>query len=82
MEEAPLEPVEMEEYPAVEETEDSEEPVTTPAPKKQCGRPQGSKNKALDVYAAIIARVTQLEETMARPAPQSSTGATPETPRQ
>ena len=82
MEETPLEPVEMEEYPTVEETEDSEEPVTTPAPKKKRGRPQGSKNKAPDVYAAILERMTKLEENMARPAPQSSTGGSPETPRQ
>ena len=82
MEEAPLEPVEgeTEDYPAAEEMEDQEETVapplvTTPAPKKR-GRPAGSKGKAPDVYAALLERMTQLEQPMSRP----SVAPDPETP--
>ena len=40
----------------------------TPTPKKR-GRPAGSKNKAPDVYTALLERMGQLEETFkSRPA--------------
>ena len=84
------------EYPAVadaveeeEEEEDDEEeavaeapPVVVVAAAKKRGRPAGSKNRAPDVYTAILDRMTQLEETLTRrpPPPQSSTGGTPEDP--
>ena len=81
------------EYPAVadaaeEEDEEEEEeehaeapPVVVAAAKKR-GRPAGSKNRAPDVYTALLYRMTQLEETLTRrpPPPQSSTGGTPEDP--
>ena len=82
------------EYPAVadateeeEEEEDDEEeavaeapPVVVVAAAKKRGRPAGSKNRAPDVYTALLDRMTQLEETLTRrpPPPQSSTGGTPE----
>ena len=82
------------EYPAVtaaveeeEEEEDDEEhaeapPVVVVAAAKKRGRPAGSKNRAPDVYTALLDRMTQLEETLTRrpPPPQSSTGGTPEDP--
>ena len=76
------------EYPAVadDETDEGEEEqaaalvVATSAAKKR-GRPAGSKNKAPDVYTALLDRMTQLEETLSRrPPPESSTGGSPETP--
>ena len=58
-------------------TSEPQEEELTPAPKKR-GRPAGSKNKAPDVYTALLDRMTQLEETFkSRP---SSTGGTVETP--
>jgi hypothetical protein len=51
----------------------------TPAPKRR-GRPQGSKNKAPDVYMALLERMGQLEETFKEARPD--TGGTPETPPQ
>ena len=85
----PNQPAESE-YPAVadeeEEEEDEEEeehaeapPVVVAAAKKR-GRPAGSKNRAPDVYTALLDRMTQLEETLTRRSPQSSTGGTPEEP--
>jgi len=85
------------EYPAVadateeeEEEEDDEEeavaeapPVVVVAAAKKRGRPAGSKNRAPDVYTALLDRMTQLEETLTRrppPSLQSSTGGTPEDP--
>ena len=80
------------EYPAVtdaveeeEEEEEEEEappPVVVAAAAKKRGRPAGSKNRAPDVYTALLDRMTQLEETLTRrpPPPQSSTGGTPEDP--
>ena len=87
------------EYPAVadaaeEEAEEEEEeeeeavaeappPVVVAAAAKKRGRPAGSKNRAPDVYTALLDRMTQLEESLARrppPPPQSSTGGTPEDP--
>ena len=81
------------EYPAVadEEEEDEEEeeeehaeapPVVVVAAAKKRGRPAGSKNRAPDVYTALLDRMAQLEETLTRrpPPPQSSTGGTPEDP--
>ena len=85
------------EYPAVadaaeeeeeEEEEEQEEavaeapPVVVAAAAKKRGRPAGSKNRAPDVYTALLDRMTQLEETLTRrpPPPQSSTGGTPEDP--
>ena len=47
---------------------------------KKRGRPAGSKNRAPDIYATILDRMTQLEETLTRRPPQSSTGGTPEDP--
>ena len=79
------------EYPAVadeeevEEEEDDEEdaeappPVVVAAAAKKRGRPAGSKNRAPDVYTALLDRMTQLEETLTR-RPPSSTGGTPEDP--
>ena len=82
------------EYPAVadaaeeeEEEEDDEEhaeappPVVVVAAAKKRGRPAGSKDRAPDVYTALLDRMTQLEENLTRrPPPQSSTGGTPEDP--
>ena len=84
------------EYPAVadaaEEEDDEEEeeeeeavaeapPVVVAAAAKKRGRPAGSKNRAPDVYTALLDRMTQLEETLTRrPPPPSSTGGTPEDP--
>ena len=80
------------EYPAVADEEEDEEeeeeehaeapPVVVVAAAKKRGRPAGSKNRAPDVYAAILDRMTQLEETLTRrpPPPQSSTGGTSEDP--
>jgi len=84
------------EYPAVadaaEDEDDEEEeeeeavaeapPVVVVAAAKKRGRPAGSKNRAPDVYTALLDRMTQLEETLTRrpPPPQSSTGGTPEDP--
>ena len=62
-----------------EEPEEPEETPVTPAPKKR-GRPTGSKNKAPDVYTALLERMGQLEETF-KSRPESSTGGTPETPK-
>ena len=87
MEEAfpPNQPAESE-YPAVADEEEEEEeeehaeapPVVVAAAKKR-GRPAGSKNRAPDVYTALLDRMTQLEETLTRrPPPPSSTGGTPE----
>jgi hypothetical protein len=71
------------EYPAEEEEEEEEEeeapPVVVAAAKKR-GRPAGSKNRAPDVYTALLDRMTQLEETLTRQPPESSTGGTPEEP--
>jgi hypothetical protein len=78
------------EYPAVtdaveEEVEEEEEeeeappPVVVAAAAKKRGRPAGSKNRAPDVYTALLDRMTQLEETLTR-RPPSSTGGTPEDP--
>ena len=69
----------------VEEEEEEEEappPVVVAAAAKKRGRPAGSKNRAPDVYTALLDRMTQLEETLTRrpPPPQSSTGGTPEDP--
>ena len=76
------------EYPAVadaveeevEEEEEEEEEAVAEAPQvvvKKRGRPAGSKNRAPDVYTALLDRMTQLEETLTRrpppPPPQSST---------
>ena len=57
-------------------------PVVVAAAAKKRGRPAGSKNRAPDVYTALLDRMTQLEETLTRrpPPPQSSTGGTPEDP--
>ena len=82
------------EYPAVADAADEEEeeeeavaeapPVVVVAAAKKRGRPAGSKNRAPDVYTALLDRMTQLEETLTRrpppPPPQSSTGGTPEDP--
>ena len=86
------------EYPAVtdaveeeEEEEEEEEavaeappPVVVAAAARKRGRPAGSKNRAPDVYTALLDRMTQLEESLTRrpppPPPQSSTGGTPEDP--
>ena len=83
------------EYPAVadaveeedDEEEDEEEeavaeaphPVVVAAAAKKRGRPAGSKNRAPDVYTALLDRMTQLEESLTR-RPPSSTGGTPEDP--
>jgi hypothetical protein len=77
------------EYPAVADEEEEEEeeeeehteapPVVVAAAKKR-GRPAGSKNRAPDVYTALLDRMTQLEETLTRRTPESSTGGTPEEP--
>ena len=79
------------EYPAVadaaeeeaEEEEEEEEEAVAEAPPpvlpKKRGRPAGSKNRAPDVYTALLDRMTQLEETLTR-RPPSSTGGTPEDP--
>ena len=88
MEETPLNEVDLStEYPAMaedEEQEDEEEDaapvVTTPAPRAKRGRPAGSRNKAPDVYTALLDRMTQLEETINRRHSESSTGGTLETP--
>ena len=76
------------EYPAVadaaeeEAEEEEEEEAVAEAPQvvvKKRGRPAGSKNRAPDVYAALLDRMTHLEESLARrPPPPSSTGGTPE----
>ena len=74
------------EYPAVadaaqEEAEEEEEEAEAPPPvqKQKRGRPAGSKNRAPDVYTALLDRMTHLEETLARrQPPPSSTGGTPE----
>ena len=80
------------EYPAVadaveeeEEEEDEEEhaeatPVVVVAAAKKRGRPAGSKNRAPDVYTALLDRMTQLEETLTRrpQPPPGDTGGTPE----
>ena len=66
------------EIPEEEGAETPEEPVT-PAPKKR-GRPTGSRNKAPDVYTALLDRMSQLEETF-KSRPESSTGGTLETPK-
>ena len=65
--------------PEVAEPEATEPEVTpeTPAPKRR-GRPQGSKNRAPDVYTALLDRMTQLEQTFKEARPD--TGGTPETP--
>ena len=73
-----------------EEDEEEEEAVEEAPPvvvvaaaaAKKRGRPAGSKNRAPDVYTALLDRMTQLEETLTRrpPPPQSSTGGTPEDP--
>ena len=68
--------------PEVTEPEATEPEVTpeapeAPAPKKR-GRPQGSKNKAPDMYTALLERMGQLEETFRQARPD--TGGTPETP--
>ncbi len=81
------------EYPAVpyaaeeeEEEEEEEEaveeapPVVVAAAAKKRGRPAGSKNRAPEIYATILDRMTQLEETLTRRPPQSSTAGTPEDP--
>ena len=69
-----------------EEEEEEEEavaeappPVVVVAAAKKRGRPAGSKNRAPDVYTALLDRMTQLEETLTR-RPPSSTGGTPEDP--
>ena len=92
MEEAfpPNQPAESE-YPAVadeeedeeeeeEEEEHAEAPPVVVADAKKRGRPAGSKNRAPDVYTALLDRMTQLEETLTRRPPESSTGGTPENP--
>ena len=76
------------EYPAVADAadeEEEEEEAVAEAPQvvvKKRGRPAGSKNRAPDVYTALLDRMTQLEESLTRrpppPHPQSSTGGTPE----
>ena len=73
------------EYPAVADAadeEEEEEEAVAEAPQvvvKKRGRPAGSKNRAPDVYAALLDRMTHLEESLARrPPPPSSTGGTPE----
>ena len=65
--------------PEVTEPEATEPEVTpeAPAPKRR-GRPQGSKNRAPDVYTALLDRMGQLEETFRQARPD--TGGTPETP--
>ena len=65
-----------------EEEEAAEAPpvVVAAAAAKKRGRPAGSKNRAPDVYTALLDRMTQLEETLTRRPPQSSTGGTPEDP--
>jgi hypothetical protein len=86
----PNQPAESE-YPAVADEEEDEEeeeeehaeapPVVVAAAAKKRGRPAGSKNRAPDVYTALLDRMTQLEETLTRrPPPPSSTGGTPEDP--
>jgi hypothetical protein len=65
------EPQEIEEAQEIEETQEI-------ATRKKRGRPSGSKNKAPDVYAALLDRMTQMEETFKNR--ESSTGGTPETP--
>ena len=45
---------------------------------KKRGRPSGSKNKAPDIYAALLDRMTQMEETFKNR--ESSTGGTSEVP--
>jgi len=76
------------EYPAVadaaeeEAEEEEEEEAVAEAPQvvvKKRGRPAGSKNRAPDVYTALLDRMTQLEESLTR-RPPSSTGGTPEDP--
>ena len=70
------------EYPAVadaaeEEVEEEEDekkhaeapPVVVAAAAKKRGRPAGSKNRAPDVYTALLDRMTQLEETLTRRPP-------------
>ena len=50
---------------------------------RNAGVRHGSDNTAPDVYAALLERMTQLEQTLTRPPPpESSTGGTPETPPQ
>jgi hypothetical protein len=78
MEELPVETPE-EAPEETEETEETEEPEVTPTPKKR-GRPSGSKNRAPDVYTALLDRMSQLEETF-KSRPDSSTGGTLETPK-
>ena len=78
------------EYPAVADAadeEEEEEEAVAEAPQvvvKKRGRPAGSKNRAPDVYTALLDRMTQLEESLTRrpppQPPQSSTGGTPEDP--
>ena len=53
--------------------------VVTPAAAKKRGRPAGSKNRAPDVYTALLDRMSQLEETLRRP--ESSTGGHPKLPQ-
>jgi len=81
MEETPLNEDDLStEYPAMAEDEEEEEdeeedaaPVVTPRAKKR-GRPAGSRNKAPDVYTALLDRMPQLEETINRTHSESSTG--------
>ena len=86
MEETPLNEDDLStEYPAMaedeEEEEDEEEDAApAPAPRAKRARPAGSRNKALDVYTALLDRMTQLEETINRRHSESSTGGTLETP--
>ena len=70
---------EAEEEEEEEEEEEAPPPVVVVAAAKKRGRPAGSKNRAPDVYTALLDRMTQLEETLTR-RPPSSTGGTPEDP--
>jgi hypothetical protein len=54
--------------------------VVVAAAAKKRGRPAGSKNRAPDVYTALLDRMTSLEETLARRPPSSTGGGTPEDP--
>ena len=49
------------------------ESIAEPTPKKR-GRPNGSKNKAPDLYTQLMEKMTQMEETFKN---QSSTGGDP-----
>ena len=64
----------MEELPVIIEEPES---IVEPTPKKR-GRPNGSKNKAPDLYTQLMEKMTQIEETFKN---QSSTGGTPEAPK-